>query len=275
MIDLKNHRRKVQVPYEEGGNLRFILIDYFPEKNKSLYQCVAGHLFEMHPEIIEQEMTCPSCRVSLSVNRKNAEYKKFFEKAIGQSHNRCEFNPSQTKVAVHHIYSIRMYPELAYDPQNAIVMDVKLHNEYHKYFSPYNTNGSTFFGWLKANYQRFKSENLEVDSVINKLNEVIPALEKKIQVFRSSSELIEKQSITVPIITEKKTISKLQRKLDRLIEEVDLFDSLVIISNRIYVLSMYWEGNLIFRNEFGNWYEKNPITDWVPADINDLIMKYK
>src|SRR5690625_5792715 len=69
------------------------------------------------------------CEIGKEVKRGSPEYRAFLREAKKVNKGKCELTDDED-VDVHHLYSIRMYPELSYNPKNAILLSRYLHKEY-------------------------------------------------------------------------------------------------------------------------------------------------
>jgi hypothetical protein len=69
-----------------------------------------------------------------------------------------------------------------------------------------------------------------------------------------------------------KELQKMERKANRLIENIEAFETIEIIENEVYLLNSYLEAFVIYRNDFGNWNEYNPISGSIPKNVFEAVM---
>src|SRR5699024_12062009 len=109
---------------------------------------------------------------------------------------KCELTDDED-VDVHHLYSIRMYPELSYNPKNAILLSRYLHKEYHRFFSPYNTNPYTFLAWLYLLQDESNIENITEtanNNLISKVRLIMQEIETHIIRNRTKNKNVHNSS---------------------------------------------------------------------------------
>lgn len=210
---IKKHREIVESLEETLGNGWAVL--KYPKKKlgKATYSCNAAHIFNMIPKEFESYLKCPICEIDKNINRKSLDYKLFMKNTLEKANGLSSLGEDE-KVDVHHIYSIRMFPEVAYHPANSIVLNHDLHKDYHRYFSPYNTNGYTFFAWIKM---RVESLRMGVDKVQKVKLEVLTnmnQIEYEISRTRDNEKFYKHVDKLTESITDKKLLTALERKAE-------------------------------------------------------------
>lgn len=81
MQTIDEHRKEVHILEEDSHNYKFILIKYPNNPNeKAVYQCIAGHFFEMKPDEFLKNKQCPICEIDENISRKTKEYNLYLQK---------------------------------------------------------------------------------------------------------------------------------------------------------------------------------------------------
>ncbi|WP_339194804.1 hypothetical protein NSU02_06340 [Aeribacillus sp. FSL W8-0870] len=273
MQTIDEHRKEVHILEEDSHNYKFILIKYPNNPNeKAVYQCIAGHFFEMKPDEFLKNKQCPICEIDENISRKTKEYNLYLQKVKKYNDGKCELTNDTKNVVVHHLYSIRKYPELAYHPDNAILLNRTLHKEYHRKYSPYNTNGYTFLAWLNDNIEKFGIAEDSINRLSIKVQKLMNVLENEIASKRGNKLENSTPKILNSSVTNMKELQKMERKANRLIENIEAFETIEIIENEVYLLNSYLEAFVIYRNDFGNWNEYNPISGSIPKNVFEAVM---
>lgn len=273
MQTIDEHRKEVQIVHEDSHNYKFTLIKYPNNPNdKAIYQCIACHFFEMKPEDFLKNKQCPICKIDETISRDSTEYKSYLQKVKKYNHGKCELT-DDNNIAVHHLYSIRKYPELAYHPNNAILLNKKLHKEYHRKYSPYNTNGYTFLAWLNDETKEFGISSDSIKRLSKKVYQLMNTLEKEI----ANKRCVNQEEFTPQIlnrsVTKKKDLQKMESKANRLTKNTEHLDTIEIIKNNAFLLKMYFEAFIIYRNDFGNLNEYNPISGSIQQKVYKAVME--
>lgn len=268
------HRIEVQA-LEETFGVGWDLIKYPKDQNEAaIYYCNAGHVFEMDPEVFLRNKRCPVCEIGKEVKRGSPEYRAFLREAKKVNKGKCELTDDED-VDVHHLYSIRMYPELSYNPKNAILLSRYLHKEYHRFFSPYNTNPYTFLAWLYWLQDESNIENITetaINNLISKVRLIMQDLESDVMRNRSKIKNVHTPSNINKIICDRQ---KLQAVLDKLKRLTDLIiytkgENVELKSNKIFILDYT---TVIYRNDYGNWLEFNPVSGGISESAYNAIIK--
>lgn len=269
----KKHKQLVESLEETLGNGWAIL--KYP-KNKldmAIYKCNAAHTFNMHPKAFEKFLNCPVCEIDKTLDRKSLEYKLFMKEAKEKGGKISALGEETKTFDVHHIYSMRMFPEVAYHPSNSILLSRELHKDYHRYFSPFNTNGYTFFAWIKlrAGFMKMgfdKVQEVKID-VLKKMHEI----EYEISKTRLNEEHFKNVEKLTESVTDKKLLTLMERKALKLVKKVNHTETLELVENKIILLNEFnIDGLIYYRNDFGNWIEFNPISGSILKSVYEQIM---
>lgn len=137
--------------------------------------------------------------------------------AKSKGNNLCALTEDPTNFDVHHIYSMRKFPELAYHLVNSILLNKSLHKDYHRYFSPYNTNRYTFIAWLKRSQSRFNLESAKIEEVIKDVTMIMNELEAEISRYRSTKNLSTNADVIEESVMYKKPLMKMEKKAAKLL----------------------------------------------------------
>lgn len=270
----KKHKQLVESLKETLG-YGWALLKY-PKNNSDLaiYKCNAAHVFNMHPEVFENYLSCPVCEIDKTLDRKSLEYKLFMKNAKEKGEKATALGEETKTFDVHHIYSMRMFPEVAYHPSNSILLNREFHKDYHRYFSPFNTNGYTFFAWLKLRTESLeigidKVQNVKIEFLDN-MNEI----EYEISKTRSNVEYFKNVEKLTESITDKKLLTSMERKALRLVKKNTIpGETLELVENKIILLNVYnVDGIIYYRNDFGNWIEFNSISGSILENVYKRIM---
>lgn len=273
MQTIDKHKKEIQIKRGGSHNYEFTLIKYPGNPtDKAIYQCIACHFFEMNPRDFLKTKQCPICDIDNSVSRNNMEYRIYLQKVKKYNKGKCELT-GDNNIAIHHLYSIRKFPEIAYHPNNAILLNKKLHKEYHRKYSPYETNGYTFLAWLNDEAKKFGISNEQVNNLSQKVYLLMDVLEKEIAKHRYvNQELLASKTIH-PSVTRRKRLQKMKNKADKLTDNIDHLETIEIVDNKIILLKMFFEAFIIYRNDYGNLNEYNPISGSMPENVYKAIMK--
>lgn len=269
---IKKHRQLVESLEEALGNGWAVL--KYPKKKseKAIYCCNAAHIFSMMLKDFEDYLKCPICEIDKSIDRKSLDYKIFMESAREKNQELLDLkkvgNPD-----VHHIYSMRMFPEVSYHPENSVLLDRELHKDYHRYFSPYNTNGYTFLAWIKMRSGFWRMEFDDVKNIEHKVTESMKQCEYEISLTRNNENFNKNVDKLSESITDRKLLAAMERKSLRLVKKINHGQTLELVENRIILLNVYEVDALIYyKNDFGNWIEYNPISGSIFKNVYEQIM---
>lgn len=272
MQTIDEHRKEIQIVHEDSHNFKFTLIKYPSNlSDKAIYQCLACHFFEMNPEDFLKTKQCPICKIDETISRDNIEYKSYLQKVKKYNQEKCELT-GDNNIAVHHLYSIRKYPELAYHADNAILLNKKLHKEYHRKYSAYNTNGYTFLAWLNVEAKKINVSSDSVNNLSKKVYQLMDTLEKEIANKRCVNQEEFTPQIIHPSVTKMKGLQKMERKINKLTKNTNHLETIEILENNVFLLKMYFEAFIIYRNDFGNLNEHNPISGSIQKNVYKAIM---
>lgn len=247
------------------------LIKYPNNKNReAIYYCSAHHVFEMTPSNFSQQQECNICKMYKNISRSNQKYNTFLAKAKRVNHGRCELTNNK-EIAVHHLYSIRMYPDLAYDSRNAILLSKKLHKEYHRFFLPHETNAYTFLYWLSwlRNQDIHIVSTQNIEQLIIKVKSIMSELE--VEIFKNRSE---ENTVKQPVEIDKITYDKQKFKIiNGKIEKITKGQRSIIEikKDEIYTFD---ESGVIYRNDYGNWFEFTPINKGILINVLHELDKF-
>lgn len=272
MQTIDEHKKEIQIVHEDSHNYKFTLIKYpCNPRDKAIYQCIACHFFEMNPKDFLKVKQCPICKIDETISRNNIEYRSYLQKAKKYNQGKCELT-GDNNIAVHHLYSIRKYPELVYHPDNAILLNKKLHKEYHRKYSPTNTNGYTFLAWLNDEAKELAISNDPVNRLSKKVHQLMGILEKEIANNRCVNRKEFTPQIIHPTVTKKKNLQKMEWKANKLTGNIDHLETIEIIENNVFLLKMYYKAFIIYRNDFGNLNEYNPISGSIQKNVYKAVM---
>ncbi|MCM3612676.1 hypothetical protein M4S82_15630 [Planococcus sp. MERTA32b] len=270
---LKKHKQIVE-SLEETLGYGWALLKYPKNKSdKAIYKCNAAHVFNMQPKVFENFLNCPVCEIDHTLDRKSLEYKLFMKDAKEKGGGVPALGEDTKTFDVHHIYSMRMFPEVAYHPSNSILLNRELHKDYHRYFSPYNTNGYTFFAWIKLRAGFMKMDFDKVKKVKTEVLEKMNEIEYEISKARSNEEYFRSVEKLTESITDKKLLTSMEHKASRLAKKINHGETLELVENEIILLNVYdVDGIIHYRNDFGNWIEFNPISGSILKNVYEHIM---
>ena len=270
---IKKHRELIESLEETLGNGWTIL--KYPKKKleKAIYSCNAAHIFSMQPKKFESYLNCPICEIDKNIDRKSLDYKLFLKNAKEKAYELSALGEEKKPLDVHHVYSIRMFPEVAYHPANSILLNRDLHKDYHRYFSPYNTNGYTFYAWIKMRsefmqmgFDKVQKVKLEVLTNMNEIEYEISRIRNNEDFYKPVDKLTES-------ITDRKLLTAMERKAFRLVKKINHGETIELVENKIILLNVYEvDGLIYYRNDFGNWIEFNPISGSVLKNVYEEIM---
>lgn len=273
MSSIEQHRKLVLSLAEVLGNGWSLLKFPSGESENALYTCNAGHIFAMEPRNFEEYLKCPICEIDDTINRKSLEYKAFMKNAKSKGNNQCALTEDPMNFDVHHIYSMRKFPEIAYHPANSILLSKSLHKDYHRYFSPYNTDGYTFIAWLKMSQRKFNLETAKIEEVIKDITMIMNVLEVEISRHRSTANLSTNAGVIEESIMDTKALMKMEKKAAKLLRKTDHGETIEIDDGKIILLNMYLSALIFYKNDFGNWIEYNPISGSISKYVHEQIMK--
>ncbi|WP_404454008.1 hypothetical protein LG329_04730 [Virgibacillus necropolis] len=277
MKKIEKHRKEVQ-SLDEILGCGWALIKYPNRGNgEVIYSCNAGHIFEMKPKVFLKYKSCPICEIKKEVKRDNTKYNSFLKQAQEFNDGKCELTGDIINVDVHHLYSIRKFAELSYNPKNAILLNRGLHKEYHRKYSPYNTHSYTFLAWLRCLRDETKPEGVTTEA-INKLISKVEGVMQDLEIKVAQKRLITSQ---IPIltsfqksITNKQALKNMMTKADGLLENKNTNhgETIELANGDVIILHVYFEPYIFYKNDFGNWLEYNPISGSILENAYNTIV---
>lgn len=256
-------------------NNNWTVIKYFTQNNIPLvYKCNAGHTFSATKHKFSRNQYCPICKIAKTLKRPSKIYQAFLHEVENVIEKKCVLTGSEENLDLHHLYSIRMYPDLATNLDNVIYLSKDLHIDYHKVFSPFNTTGFSFLSWLEKKKANESYEFKKTD-VIKLIKTKIPLLEDKIREVRNhqntNNTKLDMTSIRTQFFENEiinKSIEIIEEYTKESYVEIEIGENISITNIRI-------EPEINYINNYSNWTVYNAMSAYIPRYVYDIVMNFK